>query len=323
MYKPERLESDLATFVDKLPILDFSDVAACRIVYDTFRSAATPVLEGVTIEPIAIPNAIAGEADVHFRLIKPAGVEGQVPALIWIHGGGFVLSNAESDDAFCAGLAQNLGIAIANVDYRLSPEVVYPAAVNDCYSVARYVAEHAERLGIDADRLGVGGRSAGGALAAGLALLIRDKQEIRINYQLLDVPMLDDRVETPSAMTFVDVPLFPTENVRLSWEYYLAGMDRTKVPIYAAPARASAEQLAGLPPTFISVMEFDALRDEGMRYASSLMEAGVPVEFHSYRGTFHGSGQISSARVSKKVRADIEWFLRSMLDSSRPGTAAI
>jgi acetyl esterase/lipase len=156
-----------------------------------------------------------------------------------------------------------------------------------------------DELGIDRERLAVNGGSAGGGLAAGLALLARDRSGPTLCFQYLGIPELDDRLETPSMVRFVDTPVWSRPAAERSWQWYLgdaAGTD--DVSPYASPARAT--DLAGLPPAYISTMEFDPLRDEGIRYALGLLEAGVTVELHSFPGTFHGAAVVADAAVIRR-----------------------
>ena len=162
-------------------------------------------------------------------------------------------------------------------------------------------------MGIDRARIGVIGGSAGGGLAAGLALLARDRGGPSLCFQFLAIPELDDRLETPSMRQFTDTPLWNRPSAEYSWRWYLGGQDGDVSP-YAAPARAT--DLAGLPPAYVSTMEFDPLRDEGIIYAMRLLEAGVPVELHQYPGTFHGSSLVTTAAVSRRQGTEMIDVLR-------------
>jgi acetyl esterase len=188
------------------------------------------------------------------------------------------------------------------VEYRLAPEHPYPAGIEDCFATLAWLHEEASALGIDAGRVAVAGQSAGGGLAAGLALLARDRSGPPICFQLLGIPELDHRLETTSMQTFVDTPLWHRPNAELSWAHYL-GPDPGEVAPYASPS--IAEDLTGLPPAYVSVMEFDPLRDEGIAYAARLLEAGVSVELHAYPGTFHGSAVATTAAVSKRAHEEL------------------
>lgn len=297
------LDPELAAAVTMLPQLDFSDVTASRTTFDTLMASTLTGLsyDGVTLRELAAPG-IDGDPDVTIRFFTPEDSAGLLPVLVWIHGGGFAIGTAQSSDPFCLDAVRRLGIAVANVEYRLAPETPFPGPLHDCYAALRYVHEHADELGVDADRIAVGGQSAGGGLAAGTVLKARDEGIVPVVFQLLEIPELDDRLTTPSMTSFVDTPMWHRPNAILSWQYYLGesytGPDDTGVSMYAAPSRAT--DLSGLPPTYVSTMELDPLRDEGIGYALGLLQAGVSVELHSFPGTFHGSALVEAAEVSKR-----------------------
>jgi acetyl esterase len=194
---------------------------------------------------------------------------------------------------------------LISVGYRLAPEHRFPAALDDAYAVLCWTARHAAELGIDPERVAVGGHSAGAGLAAAVALRARDQQGPPIRYQLLNQPELDDRQETWSARQFTDTPWMTRDKLAATWRHYLGS---TPASPYAAPARAV--DLSGLPPAYIATAEFDPLRDEGITYALRLLQAGVAVELHQWAGTFHGSQAILSAEVSQRQIAELGAALR-------------
>ena len=180
-----------------------------------------------------------------------------------IHGGGFVIGSVEAEHAGAALTAIDTGAVVVSVDYRLAPEHPYPAGLHDCYAALSYLHAEADALGVDPARVALSGASAGGGLAAATALLARDRGGPAICFQLLPIPELDDRLETPSMGTFVDSPLWNRPLAVQSWQAYLGPLyGSADVPAYAAPARA--DDLAGLPPAYISTAENDPLRDEGI-----------------------------------------------------------
>ncbi|MDJ0789835.1 MAG: alpha/beta hydrolase [Myxococcota bacterium] len=233
------------------------------------------------------------------------------PGLVEIHGGGFMLGSIDMIDAWCQLMASALDIVIVSVEYRLAPEDPFPAGLEDCYAALCWTAKNASELGIDASRIGIAGQSAGGGLAAGTALAARDRGGPKLCFQLLEIPELDDRLDTPSMKAFTDTPLWNHPNAIWSWKHYL-GPDHPRgegeVSPYAAPARA--EDVSGLPPAYVSTMEFDPLRDEGLIYATRMLQAGVSVELHSYAGTFHGSGLLAEAEPSKHNVSEVMRVLR-------------
>jgi acetyl esterase len=261
---------------------------------------------GMTIEDRMVPGA-AGAPDIPVRVYAPLARTGLVPGLLDIHGGGFVVGSVDMEHAVAAQLVRTLGIVVVAVEYRLAPENPFPAGLHDCYTTLQWMVAESAELGIDTDRVGVYGQSAGGGLAAGLALLTRDRNGPVLCFQFLGIPELDDRLETPSMQQFVDTPVWHRPNAIRSWRYYLGTSDGDVSP-YAAPARAS--DLSGLPPAYVSTMEFDPLRDEGILYALRLLQAGVAVELHQYPGTFHGSAMIPTAAVSKRSAVELVDVLR-------------
>ena len=189
------------------------------------------------------------------------------------------------------------------MEYRLAPEHPFPAGVEDCYAALTWLHANAAELGIDDDRIGVGGQSAGGGLTAGLALLARDRGGPSICFQFLGIPELDHRLETASMRAFVDTPLWHRGNAVKSWQMYLGPDHDGAVSPYASPSIAT--DLHGLPAAYITTMEFDPLRDEGILYAMQLMAAGVSVELHTFPGTFHGSSLVPGAAVSKRGHEEL------------------
>jgi acetyl esterase len=252
---------------------------------------------GVTFSDRMIPGP-AGDPEVRVRVYRPEGAEEPLPGVLYIHGGGFCIGTIETEHMGAGVTAVAAEAVVVSVDYRLAPEHPFPAGVEDCYAALVWLGENASELNIDADRIAVMGGSAGGGLAAGIALLARDRRGPSLCFQVLNIPELDDRLETPSMKQFSDTPLWNRPNAIVSWRYYLGDALGGDISPYAAPARA--EDLRGLPPAYVSTMEFDPLRDEGNRYAMRLMEQGVSVELHSYPGTFHGSSMIANAEVSRR-----------------------
>jgi acetyl esterase/lipase len=241
-----------------------------------------------------------GDPDVTVRVYVPkAPATDPTPAVLYINGGGFVVGSIDSEHPNSARLAQALGVVVVSVEYRLAPEHPFPAGLEDCYAALVWLHREADALGVDATRVAINGGSAGGGLAAGLALLARDRGGPAICFQYLGIPELDDRLDTPSMQRFHDTPMWSRPQAERSWEWYLgAAYGRDDVSPYAAPARAT--DLAGLPPAYVSTMEFDPLRDEDINYALKLLAAGVSVELHSFPGTFHGSGIVTTAAITRR-----------------------
>lgn len=279
------------------------DIVATRERYDAQMAAIPrpPLPEGLRMEDHSAPGP-PGDPDVLVRLYRPADLGQPAPTLYWIHGGGMVLGDVGQTDIACAYLAHRLGILVASVEYRLAPEFPYPAPLEDCYAGLRWLHGEASALGVDADRIAVGGGSAGGGLSAGLALLARDRGEVALCFQLLISPMLDDRNAATTSLAADDPRVWNRIGNGIAWRMYLGGDDVDVAP-YAAPARAT--DLAGLPPAYINVGDLDLFLDEGIAYAQALARAGVPVELHVYPGAFHGSVNLAPrTRVSRRWLAD-------------------
>jgi len=244
-----------------------------------------------------------GDPAVPIRLYTPKAASREPRGCVFeIHGGGFIMGDIEMMDPWCQLVAAHHDAVVVSVGYRLAPEHPFPAGIEDCYAALCWTAENARELGVDRDRIAIAGQSAGGGLAAGTALLARDRNGPELCFQLLEIPELDDRLETPSMRAFTDTPLWNRPNAIWSWRHYLGESQSGEVSPYAAPARAT--DLSGLPRTYVSTMEFDPLRDEGIEYALRLLQAGVQVELHSFPGTFHGSALLTSADVSQRAVAE-------------------
>lgn len=305
-------DPELQPILEFLPALGIEDPVAARAGFAALIAMLNAELDenGVVIINRAIPGP--GDAgEIPLRIYSPQGVAAPVAGLLYLHGGGFVIGNLDSEHGSCLALCRNLGIVVVSVDYRLAPETPYPGGLEDCYASLLWVQQNSVALKLDPARLGVFGQSAGAGLAAATALLARERKGPKLCFQYLGIPELDDRLDTHSMRQFTDTPMWNRPNAELSWNYYLGdGLRRgaDDVPCFAAPARA--EDLSGLPPAYVSTMEFDPLRDEGVLYALKLMQAGVATELHCYPGTFHGSSLVASAGISRRETAEMFTVLR-------------
>lgn len=251
---------------------------------------------------------------VFVRVHRPAGADGPLPCLYHMHGGGYLIGSVDFDDARLDQWVSTLGIVAVSVEYRLAPEHPFPTPLEDCYAGLQWVAANAGELGIDADKIGIGGVSAGGGLCAALALLIRDRGELQARFQLLDCPMIDDRQRSPSSQ-LDDLLIWSKASNAYGWQSYLGGLYGTEdVPAIAAPARASEADLVGLPPALVSVGGADGFRDEDIAYAQALSRAGVPTDLHVHAGMPHGVvAGFGFTGPGQRYAADQDEFLRTQL----------
>jgi len=244
---------------------------------------------------------IASVGSVSVRLHHPPpSAAARTPGLLWIHGGGYVIGRAAQDDALCRVVAVRLGILVAAVDYRKAPEHPFPAPLDDCYDALTWLAA---RPDVDEHRIAIGGASAGGGLAAALALLARDRNAVQPALQLLSYPMLDDRTVLRRDLDERYVRLWNNKANRFGWESYLGGRPgSTNVPALAAAARE--ENLAGLPPAWIGVGTLDLFYDEDLAYAARLRAAGADCDVEVVNGAFHGFDSVTPrAAVTRQYRA--------------------
>lgn len=303
MRSPHTFDPELAAALAMMPEVDITDLAAARAAQAGQIAAALAASDsaGVDVSDLLAPGP-PGAPDVMLRVYRPqcrVRGAGPLPVVYGIHGGGFVLGSPDVDHDWNLLLCRELEVLVASVDYRLAPEHPFPAALEDCYAGLRALTDHAGALGIRADRIALWGDSAGAGLAAALTLLCRDRGGPAVCFQHLCSPALDDRLETASARLFTDTPVWNRHNACLSWDAYLGADVRATAAVsaYAAPARAAAGDLTGLPPAYISVMEFDPLRDEGVDYAHALTSASVPTRIRMLPGTFHGAWAVDHAGV--------------------------
>jgi acetyl esterase/lipase len=296
------MDPELEAFIPLFPKGDLADPALARKSFAELATAVpAPDTTNMTVEDRTVP----AEPDVPVRIYRPHLAQG---AVVWLHGGGYVMGDVHTEHPWAGRLAELSGVVVVSVGYRLAPEDPFPAALDDAYAVLAWTAEHAAELGVDPERIAVGGHSAGGGIAAAMTLLARDQQGPAIRFQLLNQPVLDDRQQTWSARNFTDTPWAHRDKVAAMWRHYLGSTPATP---YAAPGRAT--DLSGLPPAHIATAEFCPNRDEDIDYALRLLQAGVSVELHQWAGTFHGSQAILSAEVSQRQLAELGGALRRAL----------
>ncbi|TYK44080.1 alpha/beta hydrolase [Actinomadura decatromicini] len=320
MSDPNRLDPELAAALAAAPgpAIDFAelshaDLPALRETLGDLAvrraAAARAAAPRVAVEDGRTPDGL------RLRIYRPADRPEPLPGLCWFHGGGMIVGTPEGDEAMMLRIAAEAGLAVVSVDYRLAPEHPHPAPVTDCHAGLLWTAEHGAALGIDTDRLAVGGSSAGGGLAAATALLVRDRGGPDLALQVLLYPMLDDRCASPSSLEFTDTPVWNLAASRFGWSALLGGSAGSGgVSRYAAPARAA--DLSGLPPTYLTVGEIEPFRDECLAFGHRLVQAGVPTEFHLYRGAFHRFDVLApDAAVSRRAQAELVQVLSRALQA--------
>ena len=256
---------------------------------------------------------LPGAPAVPLYIYRPIGAAGALPTIYHIHGGGFVAGSAAQLEAAHRHVVISLGCMLISVDYRLAPEERFPGAIEDCFAGLCWVIEHARELGVDISHLGLSGESAGGGLAAALALMARDRNIQPLAFQHLIYPMLDDcTCVRPDPPPFAGEFLWHAPNNRFAWNAMLGhepGGDN--VSYYAAPARAN--DLAGLPPTFLSVGALDLFVEENLEFGRRLMRAGVPVELHVWPGAIHGFDLLPDAHIAMEANRASRTALRRFL----------
>jgi acetyl esterase len=246
------------------------------------QSAALGKPEAVAkIENRSVPGP---EVDIPVRLYNPAA-EGPSPALVFFHGGGWVIGSIETHDNLCRSIANAAGCVVVSVEYRLAPEHTFPAGIEDAYAATCWTVEHADRLGVDPRRVAVGGDSAGGNLAAVVSLMARGRHGPSLALQVLLYPITDRDLDTPSYLKYADGHLLTRDGMAWFWNHYLPEGVSPRHP-YVSPLRA--DDLSGLPPALVITAECDPLCDEGNAYAKRLQQAGVPVTLSCYPGMIHG-----------------------------------
>ena len=268
------------------------------------RTAALgPFADVAAITEHRVP--VAG-GEIAVRLYAPGGA-GPHPALVFYHGGGWVIGDLYTHDGVCRTLTNAAGCIVASVDYRLAPESKYPAAAEDSYAALLWIVANAARLGIDPRRVAVGGDSAGGNLSAAVALMARDRKGPALVYPALIYPVTNYDLDTPSYHENATGYVLTREAMRWFWRHYLAREEQGREPL-ASPLLAP--NLAALPPALVITAACDPLRDEGEAYAARLRDAGVPVTLTRYDGMFHGF--VRMTRFLDKARAAVDEIAGSL-----------
>jgi acetyl esterase len=298
------LEPHTQQFVDSLtgapPIYTLSPADARSVLVQV---QAMPIGKpSAKIEDFAFPVGPTGSVPV--RIVRPAGTADVLPAVIYIHGGGWILGDRNTHDRLVREIAVGTGAAVVFVDYDRSPEARYPVAIEQAYAATRYVVDHGADLRIDPSRLAVAGDSVGGNMAAALTLMARQRRGPKIAFQVLFYPVTDADFDTASYTRFADGPWLTKRAMRWFWDAYLPDVAARKQPT-ATPLNASLDELAGLPEALVVVVENVVLRDEGEAYARRLSDAGVRVTSTRYNGTIHDFAMLNALADTPATRGAI------------------
>lgn len=280
------IHPELQTVARKLPAITYSRKNLWLMNWVMRLRPAPKMPDDILIENVFIP-AQTDQARIRLRLYRPRSINAPTPALIWLHGGGYVLGNPEQDDECCTQYGRELGITVVSVDYRYAPKYPFPIGLEDSYAALAWVAARAQSLGVAVPRIAIGGASAGGGLAAALAQLANDRHDIQPVFQLLVYPMLDDRTVLRPDLAGKSYLAWDQQSNRFGWESYLGRpCGGEYIPEYAVPARRA--DLSGLPPAWLGVGTQDLFYDEDVAYTQRLKACAVPCEIEIVPGAFHG-----------------------------------
>jgi acetyl esterase/lipase len=248
---------------------------------------------------------------VRARIVRPAGATGTLPVVLYIHGAGWVFGNARTHDRLVRELAVGARAAVVFPEYDLSPEHRYPVAVEQNWTVARWIVTDGAGKGLDASRIAVAGDSVGGNMTAALTLLAKERGGLPLVQQVLFYPVTDASFDTPSYHQFATGYFLRRDGMRWFWDQYTTD-EAQRAEITASPLRATTAQLAGLPPALVITGEADVLRDEGEAYASKLREAGVPVTVVRYQGVIHDFVMLNALRGTHAAEAAISQAVQTL-----------
>jgi acetyl esterase len=279
--------------------------------YEMSPADARGVVDNVQAAPIPKPDideswvTVPVEVgDVRVRIVRPKDAAGPLPVILYLHGGGWILGNAGSHDRLVRELAVGAKAAVAFVEYSLAPEAKYPTQIEQAYGAAQWIVQHGDGEGLDPSRMAVAGDSAGGNMATVLAIMAKQRGDVRFVHQSLYYPMTDAAMDTDTYRTFKDGPYVSANVMAWFWENYLPRPE-LGAEITASPLRATGDDLEGLPPALVIVDENDVLRDEGESYASKLREAGVPTTSVRFNGIIHDFMMLNALSETESTRAAI------------------
>ncbi|GAA1545585.1 alpha/beta hydrolase [Nocardioides humi] len=280
--------------------------------YEMTPDQARAVLDDVQAQPVPVPDVdekwvdvTSPVADVRVRIVRPPAATEPLPAVVYLHGGGWVLGNAGTHDRLVRELAVGAGAAVVFVEYDRSPEAQYPRALEQAYAAAQWITSHGAEEGLDGSRIAVAGDSVGGNMAAALTIMAKRRGDVSFCHQSLYYPVTDAAQDTASYAAFAEGPFLLAKSMAWFWDAYLPDEER-RAEITASPLRATSEDLAGLPEALVLVVENDVLRDEGEAYARKLGAAGVRTTVVRYNATIHDFMMLNPLRTSAASTAAIE-----------------
>jgi acetyl esterase/lipase len=310
---PVVLEQASQEFVDA--------TAAPPFLYELTPAEARKVLDDVQAAPIDKLDVedrwltVTSEVgDVRVRIVRPPGAAGPLPVILYMHGGGWVLGNADTHDRLVREFAVGTGAAVVFVEYDRSPEAHYPVAIEQGYATAQWIVREGAAHQLDPNRMAVAGDSVGGNMTAALALMANERGDVRFVQQSMYYPVTDAAMDTGSYEQFAEGYFLTAKAMAWFWDAYVPERDRRSEP-FASPLRASDEQLAGLPPAFLIVDEADVLRDEGEAYAARLRKAGVAVTTVRYDGITHDFMMLNPLSSTHATRAAVAQAISILRDA--------
>ncbi len=302
------VDPELIPALEAIPEFDiWADLTITRAVSlqrSNYIASTLPSVVGVTSSDYIVTQD--NDQDVVVRVYRPEGHTQPLPSLFWIHGGGYCFGSMEGDDYTVRRMVEKIGCVVVSVDYRLAPEFPFPAPLNDCYAALTWVFDNADMLKVDVSRIAVGGISAGGGLAAGLALLARDRAEVSVAFQALLCPMIDNNSTSESSFSITDKRIWNRRSNLQGWMHYLGRQTTSEeepfvASKYAAPSHAG--DLHGLPPAYIGIGSVDLFIDENREYAQRLNGSGVATQLEIFTGGYHGfEFMVPNAKVSRLAR---------------------
>jgi acetyl esterase/lipase len=278
-----------------------------RKVLDDLQAAPVDKLD-IEEEWITVAAEVG---DVRVRIVKPVGATGDLPTVLYVHGGGWVLGNAATHDRLVRELTVGANAALVFVEYDRSPESRYPVAIEQAYAAAQWIVAEGASKGLDASRLAIAGDSVGGNMAAALTILAKERGDVTFIHQSLYYPVTDAGQDTDSYREFADGPYLTAGAMAWFWDCYLPDATR-RAEITASPLRATLEQLSGLPEALVIVDESDVLRDEGEAYARALTDAGVRTTSVRVNGTLHDFMMLNPLRSGAATTMAVELAVREL-----------